>query len=162
MRLARWLIDAGETIPVVLMLQAGRPANLAGDPGFGAELATQALEAGGGIEAALLLARAHTIQSQFTEAESVLTAAENTIETQEAGLDYLEQQSEVLHWRDDPILSDRRRYKAAVGEGDRQRLAPRAKSRHPYARPVVIELAATASLVRRRRLARLFKRRASE
>jgi AAA ATPase domain len=98
LRLARWLIDAGETIPVDLMLEAGRAANLAGDPGFGAALAAQALEAGAGIEAALLLARAHTVQSQFAEAESVLTAAEKTLTTQETALDYLEQQSEVLHW----------------------------------------------------------------
>lgn len=98
LRLARWLIDAGETIPVDLMLQAGRAANLAGDPGFAAELATQALQAGAGIEAALLLARAHTVQSRFDEAATVLREAEMNITTQETALDYLEQQSEVLHW----------------------------------------------------------------
>jgi DNA-binding NarL/FixJ family response regulator len=98
LRLARWLIDAGETIPVNLMLEAGRAANLAGDPGFAAALAVRALEAGGGIEAALLLARAHIVQSEFAEAATVLAAAEPTITTPETALDYLEQQSEVLHW----------------------------------------------------------------
>jgi hypothetical protein len=67
-------------------------------PHLGAELATQAMGAGAGIQAALLLARAHTIQNQFDEAETVLAAAEPGIDTQAMALDYLEQQSEVLYW----------------------------------------------------------------
>jgi DNA-binding CsgD family transcriptional regulator len=98
LRLARWLIDAGETISTDLMLRAARAANLAGDPGFGAALARQALEADGGIEAALLLARAYIVRSRFTEAAAVLASAEDSIGTQDAALEYLEQQSEVLHW----------------------------------------------------------------
>ncbi len=98
LRLARWLIDAGETISTELTLRAARAANLAGDPDFGAELAGQALGTDGSIEAALLLARAHTVRSRFAEAEQVLTAAEDSIDSQQSALDYLEQQSEVLHW----------------------------------------------------------------
>lgn len=98
LRLARWLIDAGEPISTDLMLRAARAANLAGDPGFGAELAAQALRAGGSIEAALLLARAHIVRSRFADAAAVLSSAEDSIDTQEAALEYLEQQSEVLHW----------------------------------------------------------------
>lgn len=98
LRLARWLTDAGEEISIELALKAARAANLAGDPEFGAALALQAWEAGGGIDAALLLARAHTVRSRFAEATAVLTSAEGSIDSQEAAADYLEQQSEILHW----------------------------------------------------------------
>jgi DNA-binding NarL/FixJ family response regulator len=98
LRLARWLIDAGETMSSDVMLQAARAANLAGDPTFGATLATRALERGGGIEAALLLARAYTVRSRFADAEAVLAGAEDSIDTPQTALEYLEQQSEVLHW----------------------------------------------------------------
>ena len=98
LRIARWRLDAGEPIATALLVDAARAANLAGDPNLGAELATQAMGAGAGIQAALLLARAHTIQNQFDEAETVLAAAEPGIDTQAMALDYLEQQSEVLYW----------------------------------------------------------------
>ena len=98
LRLARWLIDAGETMPSDLMLQAARASNLAGDPTFGATLAERALEADGGIEAALVLARAHTVRSRFADAAAVLAAAEDSINTPDTALEYLEQQSEILHW----------------------------------------------------------------
>ena len=97
MRVARWLIDCEETLEVELMLTAARGANLSGDPEFGAALASRALEAGGGVQAALLLARAHAVCSRFAQAEAALIAAESHIETQEQALEYLEQQSEVLH-----------------------------------------------------------------
>lgn len=98
LRLARWLIDAGEPLSTDLLLAAARAANLAGDPALGATLAARALDADGGIEAALLLARAHTVRSRFEEAAAVLASAESSISTQEVALEYLEQQSEVLHW----------------------------------------------------------------
>jgi hypothetical protein len=63
LRLARWLIDAGEEIPIELMLGAARAANLAGDPQFGAALAARPRNAGAGIDAALLLASEHTVRS---------------------------------------------------------------------------------------------------
>ncbi len=97
LRVARWLIDCEETLPVELMLTAARDANLSGDPEFGAALASRALEAGGGVQAALLLARAHAVCSRFPQAEAALIAAESHIETEEQALEYLEQQSEVLH-----------------------------------------------------------------
>jgi DNA-binding CsgD family transcriptional regulator len=98
LRLARWLTDAGEDISVELMLRAARAANLAGDPEFGAALAKQAWDAGGGIDAALLLARAHTVRSRFAEATAVLTSAQEGIDNQDSAVEYLEQQSEILHW----------------------------------------------------------------
>ena len=98
LRIARWLLDAGESIPTPLLVQAAKAANLAGDPTLGAELAARAMDAGAGIQAALLLARAHTIQNQHEQAETVLSAAEAKIDTQRTALDYLEQQTEVLYW----------------------------------------------------------------
>jgi AAA ATPase domain len=98
LRVAHWLTDCGEALSVELMLTAARDANLTGDPEFGAALASRALEAGGGLPAALLLARAHTVRSRFEQAEAVLIGAEPQIETQEQAMQYLEQQSEVLHW----------------------------------------------------------------
>ena len=98
LRLARWLIEAGDPITTDLTLSAARAANAAGDPDFGADLAARALSAGGGIDAAMLLARAHTVRSRFDEAEAILLAVEADIHTPDLALAYLEQQSEVLHW----------------------------------------------------------------
>ncbi|MBV9049944.1 MAG: AAA family ATPase, partial [Solirubrobacterales bacterium] len=97
-RLARWMIDAGQAPWLELMLAASRAANNAADPDFGAALAERALATGGGLEAALLLARAHAVRNRFEDAEAVLMAAEPRIQTQDEALEYLEQQSEVLHW----------------------------------------------------------------
>jgi DNA-binding CsgD family transcriptional regulator len=83
---------------IALLIRAARAANFAGDPGFGATLASQALTARAGIEAGLLLARAHAAQSRFEEAETVLAAAEGTIATRQQALEYLERQTEVLYW----------------------------------------------------------------
>ena len=97
-RLARWLIEAGEAPGLELLLAASRAANNAADPDFGGALAERALAAGGGLQAALLLARAHAARNRFADAEAVLDAAEPSIETQADALEYLEAQSEVLHW----------------------------------------------------------------
>jgi DNA-binding NarL/FixJ family response regulator len=98
LRVTRWLLDAGEQVPAESLLGAARAASLAGDPAFAAALAERALQAGGGVEAALLLARAHALQSQFEQAEEVLRAAEDSLKTHQQALEYLERQSEVLHW----------------------------------------------------------------
>ncbi|HTR75005.1 MAG TPA: LuxR C-terminal-related transcriptional regulator [Solirubrobacterales bacterium] len=97
-RLARWLSEADEPIPTGLLIRAARAAGEAGDPGFGAVLAEQALAAGAGIEAALLLARAHSVRNRFEQAEAVLAEAEPTIQSQADAIAYLEQQRDVLHW----------------------------------------------------------------
>jgi DNA-binding NarL/FixJ family response regulator len=98
LRLASWLLDAGEPVPIALLLGAAQAANRSGDPDLGATLASQALASGGGTEAALLLARAHAARHRFEDAQSVLAAAEEDIQTRELALEYLEQASEVLHW----------------------------------------------------------------
>ncbi len=97
-RLARWLSDAGEPVAPGLLIRAARAANEAGDPAFGATLAEQALDAGAGVEASLLLARSLAVRNRFEDAELVLAAAEGTIQTQADALAYLQQQSDVLHW----------------------------------------------------------------
>ena len=75
LRAARWLMDAGAEIPPELLLDAADAASI-GDPELAVVLATRAAEAGAGLGAVRLLARAHTILNRFAEAEDVLAAAE--------------------------------------------------------------------------------------
>ncbi len=98
LRIARWLLDAGEPIPASTLLQAAAAANLAGDPQLGVRLAHRALDAGAGLQASLLLARAHTIQSEYEQAAKVLAAAEPEIDSEADAVDYLEQQTAVLYF----------------------------------------------------------------
>jgi DNA-binding CsgD family transcriptional regulator/tetratricopeptide (TPR) repeat protein len=98
LRAARWLIDAGAPVPPVLLVDAAAAANLAGDPTLGAELATRALDAGAGLDATLLLARAHTIRNRFEDAEAVLAAAEDSVPGHPAARKYLAQRVHVLFW----------------------------------------------------------------
>jgi DNA-binding NarL/FixJ family response regulator len=98
LRVARLLLDAGSELPRDLLLDASRAANLAGDPGLGAQLARAALDHGAGLPAALVLARAHTVRNRFAEAEEVLAAAESLVGPDDAGVDYLEQRAHVLFW----------------------------------------------------------------
>src|SRR6202042_3471871 len=42
--------------------------------------------------------RAHTVRSRFADAAAVLATAEDSINTPETALEYLERQSEILHW----------------------------------------------------------------
>jgi len=99
LRIARWLLDAGEPVPTALLLEAARVANLSGDPDLAAELASAAAEAGAGIDAALVLARAHAVRNRFEEAERVLAEFEGTIDSQDVAGDYLEQRAaSVLYW----------------------------------------------------------------
>ena len=98
LRVARWLLEAGEPIPAATLLEGAAAANLAGDPQLGVRLARRAVDAGAGLRASLLLARAYTIQSQFEQAAQVLAAAEPDIENETEAVDYLEQQTAVLHF----------------------------------------------------------------
>lgn len=98
LRAARWLLDAGEDIDTGLLLEAAQAANLAGEPALAGQLAQRAMQAGAGARAALVLASAHSMQSQYERAELVLAELEPALDTQEVALDYLEQQSEVLYW----------------------------------------------------------------
>jgi DNA-binding CsgD family transcriptional regulator len=98
LRVARWLLDAGETIPLPLLADAADAAIGAADPALGAELASLALDGGGGVPAALLLARAHIAQTRFEEAAVVLEGAQASIDDPGDALDYLELYIWVLFW----------------------------------------------------------------
>ena len=98
LRAARWLTDAGESVPTDLLLGAADAANLAGDAELGADLAARAMDAGAGLEAVLLLARAYTIQNRFGEAESVLAAAEVSAQGHARVMQYFGQRMHVLFW----------------------------------------------------------------
>jgi len=98
LRAARWLLTAGAEIPSELLVEAAAAANLAGDPALGAELARRAIEAGAGLRAVLLLARAHTNRDRFGDAEAVLAAAEANAPGDLLALGYFEQRMHVLYW----------------------------------------------------------------
>jgi len=98
LRIARWLLDAGEPMEAPLLVEAARAANLASDPEMGARLAALAVEGGAGVDAVLLLARAHAVRDRNDEAEAALAAIEGTIEDRDAAIDYLQQRSTVLFW----------------------------------------------------------------
>jgi DNA-binding NarL/FixJ family response regulator len=98
LRVARWLMEAGETIPAALLPEAARAAILSGDPEFGAILAARAAEAGGNAEAQLLLARAYAARNRFDEAAAVLADAEDRLASRQEALAFIEQQTAVLYW----------------------------------------------------------------
>ena len=97
MRVARLLLDAQQSVPPGLLLDAARAATHAGDPDLGAQLAELALRDGAGLEAVLQLARAHTVRSRHEEAEAALAAAEDLAEAAVSG-DYVEQRVVGLYW----------------------------------------------------------------
>jgi hypothetical protein len=96
LRIARWLLDAGEPAPAETLVDAARAANLNGDPELGTTLAEEAVRTRAGVDASLVLARAWTIRRQFERAEEVLCGVEGQFEDQDVALDYLEQRISVL------------------------------------------------------------------
>ena len=134
LRIARWLLDAGETVPPQLLLDAAGAANAAGDADLGARLAEQAVADGAGVRGALLLARAHGLARRFEAAEAVLASLEGRIEDEELAIDYLEARVYLLVWHlnrqaELPALA---RARGAVVAGPRMAAAPRpaARARH--------------------------------
>ncbi len=99
LRVAHWLLDAGETVPADLAIQAASAATASGDPKLGVVLAELAVQAGGNEpEATLLLARAHIAQNHFAEAEQLLAGAESGMTGQDGAVDYLEQRIATTYW----------------------------------------------------------------
>ncbi len=96
-RVALWLTAAGEAVPVETLLEAARAANLTGFEGEG-RFARQAIDAGAGVEANMLLALAHSVYNRPEEAERVLAEAEDTIEDPRLAGRYLRQRATVLQW----------------------------------------------------------------
>ena len=98
LRVARWLLDAGEPIPSATLLDAAQSASLSGDPDLGADLAQRAIQAGGGVRASMLLARAHVIRKRYGEAESTLGGLEGEIDSPDLAVAYLQQRIPLLYW----------------------------------------------------------------
>ena len=98
LRIARWLLDAGEPIPLDVLVDAARAANRAGDADLGARLAALARDGGGGVEAALLLARAHYMLRRYREADDALAAVEGTEMSEELAGEYVIQRIGILFW----------------------------------------------------------------
>ena len=102
LRVARWLLEAGESVPQRLLGDAAGAAIATGDPELAGLLAERAVAGGGGMEARLLLARSLAARNRFEEAAAALADAEQTIETPHAAIEpdvaiaYLQQQTEVL------------------------------------------------------------------
>ena len=98
LRVARLVLDAGGRIPPALVLDAGRAANLAGDPELGGQLAEVARADGAGLEATLLLARARIVRQRFADAEAVLAADEHRAPGDPVAILYVEQRMFCLYW----------------------------------------------------------------
>ena len=104
LRVARWLLKAGESVPQRLFGDAAGAAIATGDPELAGLLAERAVAGGGGVEARLLLARSLAARNRFEEAAATLADAEQTIEAPEEAIEpdmviaYLQQQTEVLFW----------------------------------------------------------------
>jgi DNA-binding CsgD family transcriptional regulator len=103
MRMARWLVEAGQELPSQTLLDAASAASRSGDPELGARLAKSAMAAGAGPRAALLLARAYVLQSRYAEAAQVLSPVEAGIVAgdgagQATAVDYLDLMATILYW----------------------------------------------------------------
>jgi DNA-binding CsgD family transcriptional regulator len=125
LRVARLLLDAGADLPSELLVDAARAANLAGDPGLGADLAERAAAHGAGLPALLLLARAHTVRKLYDDAEATLADAEALVAPDAAGLDYLEQRVHVLFWGLNRVAEVRALLDRARGWSDHRAWATR-------------------------------------
>ena len=98
LRIARWLLDAGQPVPAALGVEAAGAAVLAGDAELGARLARLALDDGAGPAAALLLARAEAQRNRPEAAEAVLAAMEDGLADQDLALAHVEFRAPMLFW----------------------------------------------------------------
>ncbi len=98
LRVVRWRLEAGAEVAADHLLDAARAANVAGDPDLAATLALRAQEAGLGLEATLVLSRAHIVRNRFADAEAALAAAEDQVPGHPAALGYVAQRVHVLYW----------------------------------------------------------------
>jgi DNA-binding NarL/FixJ family response regulator len=96
-RVALWLTDAGGPVAMETLLEAARAANAAGIDS-GGHFAQQALDAGAGAEASMLLALGHVMHNRPDEAERVLADVEGTIEDRRLAGEYLRERAIVLQW----------------------------------------------------------------
>jgi DNA-binding NarL/FixJ family response regulator len=98
LRIARWLLDAGEHPPTAVLLPAAAAALRGGDPEFARVLGRLARDAGCGAAAVLLIGRACARLKRYEEAEAVLAPLEGTFTTREEANSYLQQRVLCLLW----------------------------------------------------------------
>ena len=98
LRVARWLLDAGQPVPAALGVEAAGAAVLAGDPDLGARLAQLALDDGADLIAAMLLARAEAQRNRPEAAEAVLAAMEPDLHDRDLALEHVEFRATMLFW----------------------------------------------------------------
>ena len=98
LRVARWLLDAGQPVPAALGVEAAAAAVLAGDAELGARLAQLARDDGAGPAAALLLARAEAQRNRPEAAEAVLAAMEDGLADRDLALAHVELRAPMLFW----------------------------------------------------------------
>jgi DNA-binding NarL/FixJ family response regulator len=122
LRIVRLLLDARAPIPPELLLDAARAANLAGDAELGAQLGELAVADGGGLDAALTLARANAIRGRFADAEAVLAAVEPDVHGHPSAVAYVEQRVRVLYWGLGDPKATRALLERAAGWIDEHRL----------------------------------------
>jgi DNA-binding NarL/FixJ family response regulator len=96
LRMARWLVEAGEPIGTPLLLEAAGAALSAGDAALAVRLAG---EADVTPAATLLLAQALEQTGALEEAETRLAGLEGRWDSQEEALVYLRQRIPLLFWR---------------------------------------------------------------
>jgi DNA-binding CsgD family transcriptional regulator len=96
LRMARWLVEAGEPVGTPLLLEAARAALGAGDAALAVRLAS---EADATPAATLLLAQALEQTGAHEEAETRLAGLEGRWASQEEALVYLRQRLPLLFWR---------------------------------------------------------------
>lgn len=98
LRIATWLLDAGDPVDADVLLQAAEQALATSAPDLAARLAQRALDAAADPRAALLLARALAARNRFAEAEALLAPVEADVPA-ELILDYARARAvSVLLW----------------------------------------------------------------
>jgi DNA-binding CsgD family transcriptional regulator len=77
LRLATWLLEAGGALAPDLLVDAARRAVLASSPALAERFACEAVRAGGGFPARLMVAQASAAQGRFAEGEKALRVLES-------------------------------------------------------------------------------------
>jgi DNA-binding CsgD family transcriptional regulator len=95
LKVARWLDESGVELDEPLVLAAAHEALAAGDPDLAETLVRRAP---GGLEMALILARAHSTRRRHEEAEAILAEWEGRIASADVAISYLRERAlRVLH-----------------------------------------------------------------
>ncbi len=107
LRIARWRLAAGVEVPGELLLDAAGAAVGTGDFPLAARLGRTAADAGFGLPAAIVLARALSGAGRDEEAEEVLAGVERDAPGAPEALAYLAQRIHILYWGLNRVLQAR-------------------------------------------------------